>query len=173
MVGDLGERVRPYLKSWYLAVRNYPGFDNEGMQSEAELEAIDRVVKRYQGEEGTEIQVIRSSRRSYAVAMIDTDTGKALPQLRLFTGEFALRNATTYAEDLHRKASTQEPEPEPVDEALATEGQAILKTMIVEVQAIEDETGNEVTLKQPADAALAELDKQMNTLKALHECLRS
>lgn len=39
MVSDLGEAARPYLKSWYLAVRNYPGFDSRGMQSEAELEA--------------------------------------------------------------------------------------------------------------------------------------
>lgn len=39
MIGDLGEAARPYLKSWYLAVRNYPGFDNAGMQSEAEIEA--------------------------------------------------------------------------------------------------------------------------------------
>jgi hypothetical protein len=39
MVKDLGEAVRPYLKSWYLAVRNYPGFGNEGMESEAQLDA--------------------------------------------------------------------------------------------------------------------------------------
>ncbi len=38
MIADLGEAIRPYLKSFYLAVRNYPGFDNAGMNSEAELE---------------------------------------------------------------------------------------------------------------------------------------
>jgi hypothetical protein len=42
MVADLGEAVRPYLKAWYLAIRNYPGFDNAGMQTEAELEALER-----------------------------------------------------------------------------------------------------------------------------------
>jgi hypothetical protein len=42
MLEDLGDVVKPYLKSWYLAVRNYPGFDNAGMQSEAELEASDK-----------------------------------------------------------------------------------------------------------------------------------
>lgn len=45
MIGDLGEAVRPYLKSWYLAVRNYPGFDSKGMQSEAELDAGEQVGK--------------------------------------------------------------------------------------------------------------------------------
>lgn len=39
MVNDLGEAIRPYLKSLYLSVRNWPGFDNKGMQTEAEVEA--------------------------------------------------------------------------------------------------------------------------------------
>ncbi|MDP2620593.1 MAG: hypothetical protein Q8P46_10530, partial [Hyphomicrobiales bacterium] len=38
MIGDLGEAVRPYLKAWYSAIRNWPGFDNAGMQTEAEIE---------------------------------------------------------------------------------------------------------------------------------------
>lgn len=38
MIADLGEAARPYLKSWYLAVRNYPGYNNTGMESEAQLE---------------------------------------------------------------------------------------------------------------------------------------
>jgi N12 class adenine-specific DNA methylase len=49
MIADLGEVVRPYLKSWYLAVRNWPGFDNAGMQSEAQLE--DRESQRPIGEQ--------------------------------------------------------------------------------------------------------------------------
>jgi N12 class adenine-specific DNA methylase len=42
MVGDLGETVRPYLKSWYMGVKYDPraaGFD--GMSSAAEVEAAD------------------------------------------------------------------------------------------------------------------------------------
>jgi len=38
MVEDIGEQIRPYLKSLYLAVRNYPGFDNAGMETEADIE---------------------------------------------------------------------------------------------------------------------------------------
>jgi N12 class adenine-specific DNA methylase len=38
MLADLGDAVKPYLKSWYLAVRNYPGFDRTGMNSEADIE---------------------------------------------------------------------------------------------------------------------------------------
>lgn len=38
MVADIGEAIRPYLKSLYLAVRNYPGFDKTGMETEAQLE---------------------------------------------------------------------------------------------------------------------------------------
>jgi hypothetical protein len=46
MIADLGEAVRPYLKAWYLAVRNYPGFDKTGMESEAEVEAIEKALER-------------------------------------------------------------------------------------------------------------------------------
>ena len=31
MIADIGDSVRPYLRSWYEAVRYYPGFDTEGM----------------------------------------------------------------------------------------------------------------------------------------------
>ncbi|MFO0404965.1 MAG: hypothetical protein ACK50Q_01160, partial [Labrys sp. (in: a-proteobacteria)] len=31
MIGDLGEQVRPFLRSWYEGVRFYPGFDATGM----------------------------------------------------------------------------------------------------------------------------------------------
>lgn len=39
MVADLGEAIKPYLKALYLSVRNWPGFDNKGMQTEAEIDA--------------------------------------------------------------------------------------------------------------------------------------
>lgn len=38
MIEDLGEWARPYLRSWYEAVRYYPGFNAEGMSSAAEIE---------------------------------------------------------------------------------------------------------------------------------------
>lgn len=41
MIADLGDAVKPYLKSWYSAVRFHPGFDTKGMDSLAELETID------------------------------------------------------------------------------------------------------------------------------------
>jgi hypothetical protein len=41
MIRDLGDAVRPYLKSFYMAIRNYPGFDKTGMNTETELDAID------------------------------------------------------------------------------------------------------------------------------------
>jgi len=50
MIDDLGDVVRPYLKSWYLAVRHYPGFDNTGMDSELDIvadeESCNATVKR-------------------------------------------------------------------------------------------------------------------------------
>lgn len=51
MIADLGERARPYLKSWYLAVRNYPGFNNEGMESEAQLEQGERDAGTVRGDQ--------------------------------------------------------------------------------------------------------------------------
>lgn len=39
MVSDLGEGVRPYLRSWYESVRHYPGFDNDGMTPISEMDA--------------------------------------------------------------------------------------------------------------------------------------
>ena len=44
MIGDLGDVIRPYLKSFYMAVRNYPGFDKTGMDNEAALDEIDEAI---------------------------------------------------------------------------------------------------------------------------------
>jgi hypothetical protein len=41
MIEDIGDAVRPYLKSFYMAARYYPGFDKTGMNTEAELDEID------------------------------------------------------------------------------------------------------------------------------------
>jgi N12 class adenine-specific DNA methylase len=45
MVEDLGEAVKPFLKSFYLAVRNYPGFDGKGMNTEAEIDSLEELEK--------------------------------------------------------------------------------------------------------------------------------
>lgn len=60
MVADLGEEIRPYLRAFYEAVRNWPGFDTEGMTSAADIErgeaqggdekAIDAFAERLRGE---------------------------------------------------------------------------------------------------------------------------
>jgi len=41
MIADLGEKIKPYLKSWYMAIKNYPGFDNTGMDKESVVDATD------------------------------------------------------------------------------------------------------------------------------------
>ena len=40
MIEDLGDVIRPYLKSFYMAVRNYPGFDKTDMDNEAALDQV-------------------------------------------------------------------------------------------------------------------------------------
>lgn len=45
MVADLGEAISPFLKAFYLAVRNYPGLDNAGMDTEAQIESGEAVKK--------------------------------------------------------------------------------------------------------------------------------
>ena len=42
MVSDLGEVVTPYLKAWYLAIRHWPGLDNKCMNTEAEVELMEK-----------------------------------------------------------------------------------------------------------------------------------
>jgi hypothetical protein len=41
MVTDLGDFVKPHLKGWYLAVKNYPEFDAEGMDRTGDVEDAD------------------------------------------------------------------------------------------------------------------------------------
>lgn len=38
MIEEYGYDVRPYLKSWYLSVRYYPGIDPTGMDSAAQVD---------------------------------------------------------------------------------------------------------------------------------------
>ncbi len=77
MIDDLGEAVRPYLKSWYLAVRNYPEFDNEGMETEQEIsapaeQAAKPAVKQVAKEEA---QNARPETQYISTALPDRDTG--------------------------------------------------------------------------------------------------
>ena len=39
MLADIGEEFRPYLRTWYEAIRHYPGFDARGMSDYAEIDA--------------------------------------------------------------------------------------------------------------------------------------
>lgn len=41
MIQEYGYGVRPFLKSWYLAIRYYPGINSAGMDSAAMLDADD------------------------------------------------------------------------------------------------------------------------------------
>ena len=40
MVADVGEVVRPYLRSWYEAARHWPGIDNRSMTSPADIDTL-------------------------------------------------------------------------------------------------------------------------------------
>jgi len=42
MIQDLGDKVRPYLRSFYEAVRHYPGLDTNGMTAVSELDALEK-----------------------------------------------------------------------------------------------------------------------------------
>lgn len=42
MVADFGENIRPFLRSFYEGARYYPGLDNTGMSSAAEIEALEK-----------------------------------------------------------------------------------------------------------------------------------
>lgn len=42
MIADLGEGIRPYLRSFYESVRHYPGFDSAGMSTAAEADAAEQ-----------------------------------------------------------------------------------------------------------------------------------
>lgn len=46
--GEIGEKMRAYLFSWYEAIRHYPGLDTEGMSS---LEEVEAIVKSWENKE--------------------------------------------------------------------------------------------------------------------------
>lgn len=45
MIADFGESVRPFLKSWYLGAKYYPGVNPDGMDSEADIAAFEAKAK--------------------------------------------------------------------------------------------------------------------------------
>jgi N12 class adenine-specific DNA methylase/predicted RNA methylase len=98
MIGDLGEAVRPYLKSWYLAVRNYPDFDNAGMESEAQLEEHETAAK---GQEKRAPEATTSETRDApapAAAEDDDGAGSVLDYVNESIGR-AHRDATLLDND--------------------------------------------------------------------------
>jgi hypothetical protein len=40
MIEEYGHDVRPYLKSWYLSVRYYPGIDPSGMDNATQVDEL-------------------------------------------------------------------------------------------------------------------------------------
>lgn len=53
MLADLGDSVKPYLKSWYNALRDYPGFDASGMTEYSVVSTTDlEVMLREVGDSG-------------------------------------------------------------------------------------------------------------------------
>jgi len=63
MIEDFGEAIRPYLRSFYMAVRNYPSFDNEGMNTEAELDLIEKQAEK--GEETKPYFIYQKETRNF------------------------------------------------------------------------------------------------------------
>jgi len=51
MISEFGEKIRPYLKSFYLGARHYPGVDNTGMDTEADIEKIEKELTLSQKQE--------------------------------------------------------------------------------------------------------------------------
>lgn len=42
MIGDFGDKIRPYLRSFYEGVRHYPGLDTTGMSTPAEIDLMEK-----------------------------------------------------------------------------------------------------------------------------------
>lgn len=107
MIDDVGEKIKPFLKSLYLAVRNYPGFDNKGMETERQIEQIEEAAKinwdAGQGETtqpidiienkeaGTEIHISKVA-KGFSVAVKDVDSGEFLPTVKIYPTEEQARN---------------------------------------------------------------------------------
>lgn len=47
MIADLGDAAKPFLKSWYMGAKNWPGVDRKGMDAEADVDNtnIDDILK--------------------------------------------------------------------------------------------------------------------------------
>ena len=99
MLEDMGELVRPFLKSWYLATKFDPRSKNLIMSTSDEVEKANvdaikapaaaeplkpGVIDRMPGEEGTEIVLALRNDGRYAVSLRDADSNTTLPSIMLF-----------------------------------------------------------------------------------------
>lgn len=81
MINDLGESVRPFLRSWYEGVRYYPEFNNEGMSTP---DQIDQVLKDQENESTTDGNLeqdsgVRETEDSPSQEAVQDESGTAGP----------------------------------------------------------------------------------------------
>ena len=50
VIEDLGEKAKPFLKSWYMGAKYFPGMNTEGMDSAADVESADVLAKDKNGD---------------------------------------------------------------------------------------------------------------------------
>lgn len=119
MIADLGEATRPYLKSWYLAVRNYPGFNNEGMESEAELDQGERDAGTVRGDQGQPGQAGPAAERgeepSGADLQREPEAGRAAGDREVRGGEAGAQGDQVDAAAHEAATSPQNALPEPTE----------------------------------------------------------
>lgn len=83
MVEDFGDKIRPYLRSFYEAVRHYPGLDTTGMTTAAEIDLMEKQgtaehTKEAKGTEavvGTVAKVKKKTERAPSDKTLRTDWG--------------------------------------------------------------------------------------------------
>lgn len=91
MVGDFGEGIRPYLLSFWEAVRHYPGLDTQGMTPTAEAA---RIADALASENADDAGTVEPSVDRPAGDGVGSDAGRAEPRpqpgpSRAYTGQLA------------------------------------------------------------------------------------
>jgi N12 class adenine-specific DNA methylase/tRNA1(Val) A37 N6-methylase TrmN6 len=71
MIGDLGEGVRPYLRSFYEGARHYPGLDTAGMSTAAEIDAMEQAAQ------AVHASAVARTQLANPVTITDTETTPA------------------------------------------------------------------------------------------------
>lgn len=117
MVEDLGEEVRPFLRTFYEAVRHYPGIDGKGMTPTAEIDAGEAgnvaELAAPQSVEGAPREELRATKYEtiYRQAMQDR-APKMMAELKQAgildrhvreLGETALRNIVTLGDKMRQE----------------------------------------------------------------------